>query len=262
MASINRNKVVRPGHFSGVSRVHSAGDGGLGQAVRQILVQQARNCIAASPPTDLTDNSGGTAGSDFAAVTRPSEADLTGLTTGVTATSLNTAADTVMNAYAVILDNLNDVSAVLGLPAVGEGPGTIAVADTIAVIDDSASANTGNTDSCTFASGSAVIDDLLNWQATVVGVLHTLQDAVGLTRTAWGTGASVQGTAFAGFDGGTTAISNGANGADATSTFLLTQWDALVDVLSDNVALIADKADLIKDVTADAAPVHGIIAGA
>jgi hypothetical protein len=181
------------------------------------------------------------------ATTALTDANLTGLTTGITSASLNTAADTVMTAIATLIERVNLVRVPLGLGTLDDGPGT-GGAGTIAVIDDSAANNSGNTDSATYASGTKALGDLLDAERTAIVAVNEIRVAVGLDAiTVFGPhGGSVE----TGLDiNQGAAIENASDGADATSTFLLTEWDATLDNMADNIALLADLVDEVTDNT-------------
>lgn len=356
--SKNFDRGVDANHFQGAARVHGRADevGSLADVTRELLRGDARRRLVAANLADLTDNSGGTAPVAYKQLDSAPlpDNDLTGLTTGVTAASLNAAADSVMNALATLLERCNDgVFAVVGMGTASEGPGTPG-SGTIAAIDDTAVANAGNTTAATTASARAVQRDLLHAQRMVMHAIDDAREAVGLARKvptgpgrwdktgnltftsegesspavnslsrssgSWvadgfmpgdvvgfggsdanggvevaiesmtdtvltfpsGTNVSVdvitaatEGRTFevvtarrdphglgklSGFDGqsgadwtlsfetGGAAISDAVNGSDATSAVLLADWDAFVDELSDNVALMADAIDDVTDV--------------
>jgi hypothetical protein len=174
-------------HLVGASHVYEKGqeDGALGRHIRNLLQKDARDRVRKSNAAPLVDNGGGTAAvqyeqSDSGVL---AASDLTGLTDGVTAASLNTAADTVMDALAVILERLNDaVFGPLGAGSADEGPGTIAASGTVAVIDDSASAQGDNTDAASAASARPVQNDLLHAQKLVIHAIDDARVMVGLAR--------------------------------------------------------------------------------
>lgn len=172
-------------HFSGQARVHDSADraDSLTAHVRRIYQSFARERVRRANFDQLTDSSGGTAAATYKSADSGALVanDLTGLTTGVTAASLNAAADTVMNAYAVIMERLNDaVFTPLGAGSADEGPGTIAASGTIAAVDDTATANSDDTDAASAASANAVRRDLLHAQRTVIGAIDDARVAVGL----------------------------------------------------------------------------------
>ncbi len=176
--------------------------------------------------------------------------DLTGLTTGLTSASLNTAADTVMDAYATLIGRVNSVRVPLGMGSLDDGPGTDGTG-TVSAIDDTAAANSNNTDAATVASARTVLGDLLDAERTVVAAVNEVRAAVGLSEvTLFGThGGDIE----VGLDVNQgAAIENAADGADATAAALLAEWDAAVDNLADNVALLVEKLD---EATAQAAEV-------
>jgi len=191
--------------------------------------------------------------------------DLTGLTTGVTAASANAAADTVMDAYATLVERANLVLAELDAGAAAEGPGT-AGGGTIAAIDDTATANTDDTDAASFDSVRAVRQDLEDSQRTVVDLVNVCRRAVGLgpvpeagvvgqrssasasapvPADAEGAGRSTKGRLLSGHD--LVAISDAANVDPPTAAVLLAEWDAFVDHLADNVAFLADQLDEVTE---------------
>ena len=177
-------------------------------------------------------------------------ANLTGLTTGITSASLNTAADTVTAGYAVLATRVNELRTPLSMGAMDVGPGTVAAAGTVPVVDDSASNNSGNTDSATHVSGQAVLQDLLDAERTLIAGVNEVCAAVGVTKLTFLS--SHNGSIEVGLDiNQGAAIDNAADGADATSTFLLTEWDAALDSLSDNMETIVAKVDDLTDNVAE-----------
>ncbi len=252
--ALNRDKGISDEHFSGASKVHSREDGGLAPVVRSILQKQGAVVVDGASIANLTDNSAGTDNSTVGVVASPVVSDVSGGTTGVLATgagSLDTSADTIMNAYAVILERINAVYAELGAGSVGVGPGTIAVSGTIAAIDVVVTANSTDNDSLSFDSFTAIRNDLLNAQATLISNLNRCRRAVGLAEITVAAGAgSAQGAIASGDDLGTTAISNGAAIAGGVTSVLKTEVDAMLVDLQDNVAYFATTLDEVTDVDA------------
>lgn len=205
------------------------------------------NAILSKPPVNVTATGSGTHYL-LAVGARPGlvENDVTGDTTGVTKASLNTAADTVMNAYATLMGRINSVRTVLGMGSLNDGPGTDG-AGTIAAVDDTASANTTDDDAADYASAVAVLDDLDDALNTVVTALSQVRVAVGLaTVPVLG---NLPGDVEQGLDiNQGAAIVDATDGTDsAASAVLLAEWDAALDVHSDNIAYLAD---LLDEVTA------------
>lgn len=218
---------------------------------------------ASSTPVDITSDGTGTQfllavkeAADF------TDSDLTGLTTGVTIASLDTAADTVMDAYATLAGQVNLVLAEVGGDSIDVGPGTDG-SGTIGAIDDSAAANTVDTDATTFASAQAVRGDLEDAQYTVIEAVNVCRRSVGLadvpitgrqgvaSRPDSGAG-RINGEIEQGLDINQGAAIENAVVTDATtiaSAVLLAEWDAMVDVLADNVALLADQLDAVTNIT-------------
>lgn len=181
----NFDREVRIDHFRAGARVHDVREGSLADGFTKFLQDNARKQVAKSNVVALTDNSGGAAGVVYAQSDSGvlSSNDLTGFTTGVTAASLNTAADTVMNAYAVLAERLNDaVFTPVGAGSLDEGPGTIAASGTVAVIDDTADMNTDDTDAASAVSARAVQRDLLHAQRTLMLAIDDARAMVGLAR--------------------------------------------------------------------------------
>lgn len=174
-------------HLVSAANVHRKGQESrsLARHIRNLLQDAARSRVKKQNVAPLIDNGGGTAGVQFADGDSGvlASSDLTGLTTGVTAASLNIAADTVMDAYAVLAERLNDaVFAALGAGTLSEGPGTIAASGTVAAIDDTASANSNDTDAATALTARQVQNDLLHAQRVLVLATDDARVAVGLVR--------------------------------------------------------------------------------
>ncbi len=178
--------------------------------------------------------------------------DLTGLTTGATAASINIGADTVMDAYATVVEQINKVRAELGMGSLGTGPGALG-AGTIAVIDDTVAANGGNTDAASYASVIPVFNDLLTMQSTVAAAVNEIRMACGLAKVEGPQ--KFVGKVRKGLD--LAAISDAANHANPpVAAVLLAHVDAALDVLADNVAFLASRVDNVTAVADDMALLH------
>lgn len=183
----NLDNSFGPNHLTGAQHVHEKDQESksLSRHIRNLLQEDARDRVAKVNVAALIDSSGGSAAvqyeqSDSGVLAGP---DLTGLTTGVTAASLNTAADTAMACYAVILERLNDsVFAPLGAGDADEGPGTIATSGTIPAVDDTAANNADDTDAASVISARAVQADLLHMQKLVIKAIDDARVMVGLAR--------------------------------------------------------------------------------
>lgn len=182
------DRAVDSAHFTSAARVHDSEDrpNSLVAQIRALLVHLNQGSVAGASVGALTDMSGGTAGATYEIANSGvlSDNDLTGMTTGVQSLALNAAADTYMNAYRELADQLNDVWAGIGagVGTVDEGPGA-APDDTIDAITTSVTANTGNTDAATTASARDVQADLLHAQAVLIHALDDAREAVGLDRS-------------------------------------------------------------------------------
>lgn len=261
MARSTNNKVTA-NSFSGLGKVFQASDGGVGPALKAILIKLAGDQLATANLTGLTDSSGGTDGTTVAAIVFPTENDLESLTTGVSAASANTAADSVMNAYATIMARVNAARALLGMGSLQIGPGTDG-AGTIAAVDDTAAANTTDTDAADLASVTVILNELLDAQKAVHYAIDEVKAAVGLAPLVVAAGAVSQGTVSATLNvrDGTNPGAAITNATVTTATTiqtapLLTEWDAAIDVLSDNIAYFATSIDLATDLDGSEAMTH------
>lgn len=181
----NFDRVVSAQHFVSAKRVHEDADrreDSLARIVRKLLQRDARTAVAAGSIAVLIDSSGGTAGAIYQSVADLTETDNTSTTNGVLAASLDTSADTVMNAYREILNKCTLVlDTALGLGTVDEGPGG-APNTTIEAIDATIAANTGDGDAVTFVSANAVVADLLHTQRHCINAVDDARESVGLAR--------------------------------------------------------------------------------
>ena len=183
----NLDNAFGPNHLEGSKHVfeRDAEPRSLNSHIRSILVREAQLRVAQSNPGLITDSSGGTATVQYTQVDSGpfSSNDLTSLTTGVLEGSFDTSADTVMDAYAVLLERLNDeVFSQLGAGDADEGPGTIAASGTVAAVDVVVAANTGDTDAVTVASGRAAQADILHAQRMVIQAIDDAKVMVGQAR--------------------------------------------------------------------------------
>lgn len=224
----------------------------LNEAVRALLIRQQGDLVVVANHADVTDNSGG-AGTVTKALSIPSAPyDGVAGSTAAQAADLNTDLNAVNNACSVLMDSINDIRVALGLVALGEGDGTIAVADTVAAI---AVTTTGVNDATAvdYGSGVAKMQRCANNVATVVRALNGICKAVGLATLADNTGAkpnvlsnSLTNNAAAAATGAATAsVSNAISG-----TFLANARDS--------ITAIATKYNLVVNVTPGAL---GIVAG-
>jgi len=254
--ALNRDKGISVEHFSGASKVHSRADGGLSGVIRSLLQKQGAVVVDAASITALTDNSTGTDNSTIGVVSSPAVADVSGGTTGVLATgagSIDTSADTLMNAYATLTEQANLVYAELGAGDVLEGPGT-AGGGTIAAVDQVLAANTTDNDSLDFEVFTSIRNELLNAQATVISNVNRCSRAVGLAEITVAAGAgSGQGTIYPGDAIPATALTNGAAVTGGVTSVLKSTSDAMLVELADNVAYLATTLDLVTNVVATTA---------
>lgn len=232
---------VRARTFDGLANITGSAMPSLFALLATILKMLARIRVRYLGLPPLVDNSGGTAGASVAAVTVPDVTD-TSSSGGATVASVNTAADTVMAAYAVLITRMNQARAVLGMGSAPVGPGTVASAGTVAVIDDSVASASGDT-SASQASVALVFADLLDAQRVVVAGVDELRAAVGLGAVPWA--ATPQGDK----DDALTMPSPIADasavsaGNAETEGVALADIDAQLDILSDNIALLVGLID-------------------
>ncbi len=183
----NLDNAFGPNHLTGAAHVHEkdSESSSLSGLIRKLLQKDARDRVRKSNVAALTDSSGGTAGVQYAQADSGVLAgpDLEGLTTGVTSASLNTAADTYMNAIAVIMERLNDaLFGPVGAGSADEAPGTIGTSGTIAAVDDTAANNGDDTDAASVASARLVQIDLLHTQRVAIKAIDDARVIVGLAR--------------------------------------------------------------------------------
>lgn len=181
---------------------------------------------------------------------------------GATAASINTSADTLADAYAVLLTRINKARTLFGLGTVDDGPGTVATEGTIAAIDVDVAAASGDS-SASQASVAKMFGDLLHLQRHVVDALNEVVNAVGgAGMAAFGGLAKYTGVPQIGagkpeganltlnFLTGTSAISDAATvaaGTSATTGVTEAAIETALVVLQKNVAELADMVDGVLD---------------
>lgn len=211
------------------------------------LASSYANAIAGTV-VDITDTGTGNHAMQAVGVApRASAADVTDLTTSCTAATVDTSADTVMDAMAVLMERVNLIRVLLSAGSLDVGPGTIAASGTVAAFDVDVAVNSSNTTGTTFASWRAIEDDLLAAQRTLVDAINEVRAMVGLAGVP--VAGEIGGTPEVGLD-----INQGAAIANAVTTTattianaaLETEVEAFLAVLQDNAALFCD---LLDDVT-------------
>lgn len=225
-------------HFRALAKITTTVAGSLAWILRAILQELARGQARRLGLAPLTDSSGGTAGSEVGEITIPDVTD-TSSSGGATVASVNSALDTVMNAFATLMQRLNLVRARLGMGSAPTGPGTLG-AGTIAAITVSVSSASGNS-SASQATVASALGDVLDRQRTVIRCIDEVRTALGLDTVAVET---VQGA----FDLALTmaAITDAAAvaaGTSATTGVAKADIDAQLSILRDNVAFLADMVD-------------------
>ena len=172
-------------------------------------------------------------------------------TDSFTAVTGDTSFDTLMDAYAVLEDYIDAGLLAIGAGTLDPGPGTVAVAGTVAAIDQDVAANSSNTTGVTFASVLAIVTEIENSQKTLIDAINILRVAIGLAVVP--VASNVLGTVD----------EDGINGGDAISTcttstaitILASATEAGIEIwlagMADNVAFLADMCDAIGDVAAD-----------
>lgn len=217
------------------------------QALTQMAQKTAIDALVAAAHADFTDNSGGTANQAVEAVTVPSPFTVTG-TDAAPKAGFDTALGTYNNAYAVIADTLNDVLPIVGLPTITDNTGgTVAIADTIAVVTTALTAVDGTgSNALDEVTGRARIQTLINNGSTCLRVLNAMSQAVGATTLADNSGGSPD-------VGNTWALeAAAASGAGVDGTALSTLSDTAVDAalaaIANNIAEIADHFNTIINV--------------
>ena len=205
-------------------------------------------------PVDITDT--GSGAQTLLAIGRPTkvlEVVLTGLTTGFTAASWNTSADTLMTDYATLVTRANLALDSIGAGDILDGPGT-AHATIVEAIDIDVAANTNDTTATTFASVKAAMDEIENSQATVIDVIDVARVAVGLARVP--RAGNLRGSIDLGGVNGNLAITNGV--VTTAVTIAASATEAAIEIwlagMQDNIAFLADMIDEVTDIAADAAP--------
>ena len=179
--------------------------------------------------------------------------DGAGDTDSFTAASGNTSFDLVMTAYATLVERAVIAAASIGAGTINDGPGS-GGSGTIAAIDVDVAANSSDTTGTTFASAETIVTELLNGQKTVADYISVLRFAVGLGRVPEAN--NVLGAVDAvGVNGAGADITNAVTTTAVTILVSATEAgiEALLVVLADNIAFLADQLDEVTDIAVNAA---------
>jgi hypothetical protein len=237
---VDRDTRVRSREFRGDAQVHN---GPLARHLRNSLRFAARSIMVDLGQGALTDSSGGSAGADIADIVVPPVFDSSSAG-GATPASVNTAVGTYMDAYATLAERCNVVRAELQGDSVPEGPGVLG-SGTIAVLDDTVAAASGDASASEQSVRFAIADVLIS-QRTIVEGINELRDAVGLGPIPV---EGPQGSTNDGRDLPSPAIAAlVAAGTSATTGVALAAIDTALGILADNVALLADMIDQVTGV--------------
>lgn len=179
--------------------------------------------------------------------------DGAGDTDSFTAASGDTSFDTIMTSYATLVERCVVAAASVGCGTINDGPGT-GGDGTIAVTDVDVAANTNDATGTTFASAETIVAELLAGQKTVANYISVLRVAVGLGRVPEAN--NVTGSVDdVGVNGAGVAITNAVT-TDAVTILVsatAAEIEALLVVLTDNIAFLADQLDDVTGVAANAA---------
>ena len=179
--------------------------------------------------------------------------DGAGDTDSFTAASGDTSFDTVMTSYATLVERAVIAAASVGCGTINDGPGS-GGGGTIAAVDVDVAANTSDTTGVTFASAETIVEELLNGQATVADYISVLRLAVGLGRVPEANNVTGKVDAV-GVNGAGVAITNAVT-TDATTILVSATAagiEALLIVLQDNIAFLAEQLDDVTGVAENAA---------
>jgi hypothetical protein len=173
---------VKPNHFQGAGRVHSAAADGLAAAVRGLAQDHARIKIEAAALSDLTDSTTGATTSlgtaaTLALLTAAFDATSAG---GAQATSANTIIGTAEDAMASLADAINNIGARIGLPNLLISVGTVATRGTIPAVTKAVTTANGASSS-NFASMVAALTVARNNLQTLKAATDAVSTAVGDT---------------------------------------------------------------------------------
>jgi hypothetical protein len=178
--------------------------------------------------------------------------DGTSETRSFTAASGDTSFDTIMTSYATLVERCVVAAASVGCGDINDGPGS-GGSGTIAVTDVDVAQNTNDVTGTTYASAVAIVEELLNGQKTVANYISVLRLAVGLGRVPEPN--NVTGVVDdVGVNGAGDAITNcvTTDGTTIAVSALETEIEALLVVLTDNIALLADQLDEVTDIAVNA----------
>ena len=179
--------------------------------------------------------------------------DGAGDTDSFTAASGDTSFDTIMTAFATLVERAVVAAASVGCGTINDGPET-GGGGTIATVDVDVAANTNDTTGTTFASAEAIVVELLDGQATVADYISVLRLAVGLARVPEANNVTGKVDAV-GVNGAGVAITNAVT-TDATTILVSATAagiEALLIVLQDNIAFLAEQLDDVTGVAENAA---------
>lgn len=225
-------------YFSGNGRLF--GKDGLGEVIRGLAIDHARNKVGPANVPALTDNTTGAAAAsvvDLVLPTAPFDATSAG---GAQRAAYNTAVGKINNAGKVLSNSVNDVRALLGLDSVTHGFGTEATPDTLPALDKVVTEGNGNT-ALDYESGLASMKKVKANQRKLLRAVNEVFVALGEDPVSSSFKGSV-GSDLTAADPGTAAAS--ATGASAISKAVM---DTFLDSVADNFATIADKWNDIFD---------------
>ena len=206
--------------------------------------------LGVDAPVALADDGTGThALLAIAEPVRAPEADVSGGVLGILDTSLDTSVDTFTAAYGVMMERVNEARALINAGSLDEGPGVIATSGTIAVLDVDVAVNNNDTDAVTYASWRTIEQELVDAEQTLVQAINEIRAAVGLGLVpATGDRLGNADEDLDLYDGdAATNASPTVDAAGAAGSVLNVPVDALLAVLQDNVALLADQIDDVTD---------------
>lgn len=242
--ALDRTTRLREGDFAGNARLY---DGTLARHLRKLVQSQARAVVEDLATGALTDSSGGSAGADVADITIPPVFDASAAG-GATPASVDAAADTVMDAYATLVEKANIIRAELTGGSAPEGPGT-AGGGTISAITVAVTTTSGDT-SASQESVAAVFSDLLDAQRNTLAGIDELRSAVGLASTATAStppqGKANDGLVLPDPIADAALVTPGASDTEGVAK---ADIDTALGVLADNVALMADQLDAVSAIT-------------
>jgi hypothetical protein len=208
--------------------------------------------------SDLTDNSGGTAAADtIAAINQAFTAHQDSATNSAPAAALNTELPKIENNFADLASRVNALRRFHGLSTVMTDSTGGTANTTLEVIDDTLTAVDGTgTDTASKATADVTFGEIADNFATLASAINDLTPIYGMTDLTDSSG----GTADTDLELVALTDTTGVDNSAAATGVADADMDAALDVVTDNLATMAAKLNLMTGVEVESVPLHAVAA--